>query len=92
MGWNNRKSIYSARWVLIGWLVYCAIMQIGCTDRDEIELDRADITQVKVIGRYTGKVRAYQTVELRPRVEGYLDRMLFDEGRKVKKKRTFVSN
>lgn len=85
MRWNNRKSIYSIRKVLIGWLAYCAIMQMGCADRAEIELDRADITQVKVIGRYTGKVRAYQTVELRLRVEGYLDRMLFDEGKKVKK-------
>ncbi len=85
MGCNKKKSICRIRGILIGLLVCCSTVIEGCTESTEIELDRADITQVKVIGRYTGKVRAYQTVELRARVEGYLDRMLFDEGRKVKK-------
>ena len=73
------------RQVFAGFLLCGVFVLVSCSEPTQIELDRADITQVRVMGNYTGKVRAYRTVELRARVEGYLDRMLFDEGRKVTK-------
>lgn len=40
---------------------------------------------VEIYGEYPGSVRAQQFVEVRARVEGYLEKMLFEEGTYVKK-------
>jgi membrane fusion protein (multidrug efflux system) len=40
---------------------------------------------VKLFGEYVGRIRAYKYVEIRARVEGYLQRMMFEEGKKVEK-------
>ncbi len=46
---------------------------------------------VKLYGKYVGCIRAQQFVEIRARVEGFLERMLFEEGTYVKKgQRLFV--
>lgn len=46
---------------------------------------------VQVFGEYVGRVRAQQFVEVRARVEGYLEQMCFDEGSTVRKgQRLFV--
>jgi RND family efflux transporter MFP subunit len=39
---------------------------------------------------YTGRFQAIDTVEVRPRVSGYVDRVLFGEGKAVKKGETLV--
>lgn len=43
---------------------------------------------VSIYGEYVGRVNAQQFVEVRARVEGYLERMLFDEGTYVEKGQT----
>ena len=43
---------------------------------------------VNIYGEYVGRIRAQQFVEIRARVEGYLERMLFAEGTYVKKGQT----
>ena len=43
---------------------------------------------VSVYGEYVGRIRAQQFVEIRARVEGYLERMLFTEGTYIKKGQT----
>lgn len=40
---------------------------------------------VEIYGEYVGSVRAQQFVEIRARVEGYLEKMLFAEGKYIKK-------
>lgn len=40
---------------------------------------------VEIFGEYVGRVRAQQFVEVRARVEGYLEKMCFEEGTFVKK-------
>lgn len=40
---------------------------------------------VEIYGEYVGRVRAQQFVEVRARVEGYLESMLFEEGTPVKR-------
>ena len=40
---------------------------------------------VELYGEYVGRIRAQQFVEIRARVEGYLENMLFEEGTYVKK-------
>ena len=47
------------------------------------------VTQdVNVYGEYVGRIRAQQFVEIRARVEGYLERMLFAEGTYINKGQT----
>ena len=43
---------------------------------------------VSIYGEYVGRIRAQQFVEIRARVEGYLEKMLFDEGTYVNKGQT----
>ncbi|MDE6180955.1 MAG: efflux RND transporter periplasmic adaptor subunit, partial [Phocaeicola sp.] len=55
----------------------------------------ASVTQddVEIYGEYVGRVRAQQFVEVRARVEGYLEQMLFAEGTYVTKNQVlFVIN
>lgn len=48
---------------------------------------------VEIYGEYVGRIRAQQFVEVRARVEGYLESMLFAEGTYVKKNQVlFVIN
>ena len=48
---------------------------------------------VEIYGEYVGRVRAQQFVEVRARVEGYLEQMLFAEGTYVTKNQVlFVIN
>lgn len=43
---------------------------------------------VEIYGEYVGRIRAQQFVEVRARVEGYLERMLFEEGTYIEKGQT----
>lgn len=48
---------------------------------------------VEIYGEYVGRIKAQQFVEVRARVEGYLEQMLFEEGTHVKKNQVlFVIN
>ncbi len=52
----------------------------------------ARVLQQKIIDwdEYTGRFQAIDTVEVRPRVSGYIDRVLFREGQPVKQGETLV--
>ena len=43
---------------------------------------------VNIYGDYVGRIRAQQFVEIRARVEGYLEKMLFAEGTYIRKGQT----
>lgn len=45
-------------------------------------------SDVNIYGEYVGRIRAQQYVEVRARVEGYLEKMLFNEGTYIKKGQT----
>lgn len=51
-----------------------------------VEVQPVIIDNVEIYGEYTGKIKAQQHVEVRARVEGYLEHMHFAEGGYVKKK------
>lgn len=84
--------------------VLCIALVIGvyliATHRSEPEPELptvvvAPATQkdVEIYGEYVGRVRAQQFVEVRARVEGYLEKMLFAEGTYVNKDQVlFVIN
>lgn len=45
---------------------------------------------VEIYGEYVGRIRAQQFVEVRARVEGYLEQMLFAEGTYVNKNQVLL--
>lgn len=46
------------------------------------------VDEVRIYGDYVGRIRAQQFVEVHARVEGYLEKMLFDEGTYIQKGQT----
>ena len=56
-------------------------------------VEPAEKGDVEIYGEYVGRIRAQQFVEVRARVEGYLENMLFAEGKYVTKNQVlFVIN
>ncbi|MGL4410537.1 MAG: efflux RND transporter periplasmic adaptor subunit [Bacteroidales bacterium] len=52
-------------------------------ERPIVSCENSTIKNVEVEGEYVGRIRANKHVEVRARVEGYLENMLFEEGKKV---------
>lgn len=50
-----------------------------------VEVEKPKKEDVHIYGEYVGSIRASQFVELHARVEGYLEKMLFEEGKYVEK-------
>jgi RND family efflux transporter MFP subunit len=70
---------------------------VGCSGASNTappppEVMVAQVLQQKLIDwdEYTGRFQAIDTVEVRPRVSGYIDRVLFSEGKEVKKGETLI--
>ena len=53
-----------------------------------VEVEPVTTQNVNIYGEYVGRIRAQQFVEIRARVEGYLERMLFAEGTYIEKGQT----
>ncbi|MDE6135573.1 MAG: biotin/lipoyl-binding protein, partial [Muribaculaceae bacterium] len=53
-----------------------------------VEVEPVESRSVNIYGEYVGRIRAQQFVEIRARVEGYLEKMFFEEGTYVDKGRT----
>lgn len=53
-----------------------------------VEVEPVTTENVNIYGEYVGRIRAQQFVEIRARVEGYLERMLFAEGTHIEKGQT----
>ena len=72
-------------------LAVVAVVVLHFLDREEPEdiypvvtVEKVKQEDVAIYGEYVGRIRAQQFVEIRARVEGYLEKMLFEEG-------TFIS-
>ena len=53
-----------------------------------VAVEPVETEDVNIYGDYVGRIRAQQFVEIRARVEGYLEKMLFAEGTYIKKGQT----
>lgn len=53
-----------------------------------VEVEPVKTSNVNIYGEYVGRIRAQQFVEIRARVEGYLEKMFFEEGTRIKKGQT----
>ena len=81
-------SIYAIAGVvilLLGLIVFLCWPKPVAPTYPTVEAQPVVLEDVEVYGEYTGKIRAKQYVEVRARVEGYLERMHFAEGGYVNK-------
>ena len=97
---SSLKKILSYRrpWIWIAASVVIAGIAAGAAalfrkekrdaERPVVEVQRVFPADVSVYGEYVGRIRAKQYVEVRARVEGYLESMLFAEGTFIKKGQT----
>lgn len=77
----NRKYLWAG--VFIG-----AVLLGGCKKEKEpekvvVRMEKVGTDNIEISGEYVGRIRARRFVEVRARVEGYLESMLFEEGKKV---------
>ena len=68
--------------------VFYLILLTGCkktlTDYPIVEVESVSVDNIEIYGEYVGLIRASRNVEIHARVEGFLERMTFNEGKKVK--------
>jgi len=59
----------------------------GCKKTEEqlpvVQIEDVQIDNIEIYGEYVGLIRASRSVEIHARVEGFLERMTFSEGKRV---------
>lgn len=89
------KSVVSHRWLSISVIVVIVavivLLLVKFRHKPQsqplpvVETGSVITEDVNIYGEYVGRIRAQQLVEVRARVEGYLESMLFEEGTYIKK-------
>ncbi len=76
----------------IKYVLFCSLLIFGLYSCKEekprppvVEIEPAIADNIEIYGEYVGMIRAIRHVEVHARVEGFLERMTFDEGKKVEK-------
>lgn len=77
-------SLKNASIVLLFFILFSACEEKVETVSPTVVTAAVNQEDVKVYGEYVGNIRAYKYVEVRARVEGYLNQMTFEEGKEVK--------
>ncbi len=98
----NKKNIFKRRKLAYGLLtmiliagVYIFLSRPNRIDQPvpTIVIEPALKDHIEIYGEYVGRIRAQRFVEVRARVEGYLESMLFSEGTYVNKNQVlFIIN
>lgn len=78
------KKIIVLQFMLTGLILFSACRKKPAMEYPVVVVNKATRDNVEIFGEYVGSIRAARNVEVRARVEGYLEDMLFEEGRKVK--------
>ena len=78
----DKLGLVKAKIVLVAFL----IVFTGCRNKEQSQLplvivDKPAKEDVQIFGEYVGRIRAASFVEVHARVEGYLEKMLFEEGK-----------
>lgn len=74
--------------VIIGGIIWLSIPKPVEPEYPVVAVVPVETDDVSIYGEYVGRINAQQNVEVRARVEGYLEKMLFDEGTYVEKGQT----
>ena len=74
--------------VIIGGIIWLSTPKPIEPEYPVVAVQPVETDNVNIYGEYVGRINAQQFVEVRARVEGYLEKMLFDEGTYVQKGQT----
>ena len=74
--------------IIAGGIVWISLPKQVEPEYPVVAVETVDTDNVNIYGDYVGRINAHQFVEVRARVEGYLEKMLFDEGTYVEKGQT----
>lgn len=72
---------------LMGIIMFMALVSCGRKEEPQLPIVITDMPtkeDVQIFGEYVGRIRAARFVEIHARVEGFLEKMLFEEGKRVK--------
>lgn len=92
---KKKQTIYAIVGVLIiiGLYLYLTREKETIPEAPIVSIIPVQKQDVEIYGEYVGRIRAQQFVEVRARVEGFLEKMLFEEGTYVKRNQVlFVIN
>lgn len=78
---NNIKNTLAT--TLLCTLLFCACKKAQ-TEAPIVEVEPVTIDNVEIYGEYVGLIKASRNVEIHARVEGFLEKMTFNEGKEVK--------
>ena len=91
---GGRVRRFSRRtWIILGGVAVVAAGGLWWWLRPEpakpvwpvVEVEPVQTDDIELYGEYVGRIRAQQFVEIRARVEGFLEKMMFEEGTYVRK-------
>lgn len=74
--------------IIAGGIVWICLPKPVEPEYPVVAVEQVTTDNVSIYGEYVGRINAHQFVEVRARVEGYLEKMLFDEGTYVEKGQT----
>ena len=92
---KKKQTIYAIIGVaaIIGLYLYLTREEEKIPEAPIVSIMPVQKQDVEIYGEYVGRIRAQQFVEVRARVEGYLEKMLFEEGSYVKRNQVlFIIN
>lgn len=83
-------------WIIVAGVVACGAALLwwllrpapSSAPAPTVEVQPVRQADINIYGEYVGRIRAQQFVEIRARVEGYLEHMYFEEGTDIKKGQT----
>ena len=91
----TKQTVYTVIGIIVIIAVYWFLTREKAVEPEApiVSVTPAQQQDVEIYGEYVGRIRAQQFVEVRARVEGFLEQMLFAEGTHVKKNQVlFVIN
>lgn len=92
---KKKQTIYTIIGVVVIIGIYLFLTREKKTEPEApiVSVAPAQQQDVEIYGEYVGRIRAQQFVEVRARVEGFLEQMLFEEGTQVKRNQVlFIIN
>ena len=84
---KKKQTIYAITGIIVIIGIYWFLTREKATAPEApiVSVEPAQQQDVEIYGEYVGRIRAQQFVEVRARVEGFLEQMLFEEGTQVKR-------
>ena len=74
------------KYCVLGFIISTILSLSSCKQKVAeypiVEVESVSTDDIEIYGRYVGLIRASRNVEIHARVEGFLEKMTFSEGKK----------